>query len=118
MSRWIAFFLAILVGVAGGLLYGWVLSPVKYVDTTPDSLRIDYKSDYVLMVAEAYQLEADLSLAARRLAQLGASPPVELVRQAVLFGERQAYTDADLALMRRLETDLQGWTPPAETRAP
>ena len=48
-SRWILFIFAILVGAGLGLLYGWVINPVDYVDTTPDTLRIDYKTDYVLM---------------------------------------------------------------------
>ncbi len=74
MSRWIRFFLVIAIGAAGGLFYGWVINPVKYVDTTPDTLRIDYKSDYVLMVAESYGADGDLALAARRLALLGDTP--------------------------------------------
>jgi hypothetical protein len=118
MSRWIRFLLAIALGAAVGLFYGWVVNPVKYVDTTPDTLRIDYKSDYVLMVAEAYSTDSDLALAARRLALLGDTPPVETVREATLFAERQGYIDADVALMRQLLAAMQTWTPSAETRAP
>lgn len=118
MSRWIRFLLAIAIGAAGGLFYGWVANPVKYVDTTPDTLRIDYKSDYVLMVAESYSADNDLALAARRLALLGDTPPMDTVREAVLFAERQGYVDADVALMRRLLSDLQTWTTPMETQAP
>ena len=58
-SRWILFIIAILAGAGLGLLYGWVINPVDYVDTAPDTLRIDYKTDFVLMVAEAYQGESD-----------------------------------------------------------
>lgn len=118
MSRWIRFLLAILFGGALGLAYGWYLNPVQYVDTTPDTLRVDYKSDYVLMAAEAYSADADLELAARRLAQLGDDPPLEIVRQAILFAERQGYTDADIALMRALDSALQAWIPVVETAAP
>jgi hypothetical protein len=118
MSRWIRFFLAIAVGVGGGLFYGWVLNPVKYVDTTPDTLRIDYKSDYVLMVAESYSADGDLALAARRLALLGDTPPTDTVREAVLFAERQGYVDADVTLMRQLLSALQTWTTPVETQIP
>jgi hypothetical protein len=118
MARWVRFFLAILVGVAGGLFYGWVVNPVRYVDTTPDTLRIDYKSDYVLMVAEAYGAENDLALAVRRLALLGSAPPLEIVRQALLFAESQGYSDADVTLMRNLYQALQTWSAPPETRTP
>jgi hypothetical protein len=111
MGRWISFFLAILVGVVAGLAYGWWVNPVEYVDTTPDSLKIDYKSDYVLMVAETYSQEADPAQAMRRLALLGDDPPVEIVRQAVLFAENVGYTDADIARMRTLQAALESWNP-------
>ena len=106
MSRWIRFFLVMVVGIAGGLLYGWVLNPVKYVDTTPDTLRIDYKTDYVLMVAETYNADKDLDLAVRRLSILGESP-TDMTLQAILFAEQNGYTDNDLLLMHTLSGDLQ-----------
>ena len=106
MSRWIRFLLVMIVGIAGGLLYGWVLNPVKYVDTTPDTLRIDYKTDYVLMVAETYHADKDLDLAVRRLSILG-EPPAEITLQAILFAEQNGYTDNDLLLMRTLSGALQ-----------
>jgi hypothetical protein len=44
--------------------------PVEYVDTTP--IRCGgFRTDYVLMVAEAYAGEQDLDLARFRLAALG-----------------------------------------------
>jgi hypothetical protein len=52
MSRWIKFLIAIGLGVAIGLFYSWTINPVQVVDSTPDTLRLDYRSDYVLMVAE------------------------------------------------------------------
>jgi hypothetical protein len=118
MSRWIGFILAILVGAAAGMLYGWVISPVEYVDTTPQTLRVDYKSDYVLMVAEAYSTERDLAIAVTRLAALGSDMPAEIVRQAILFAESQGYTDADVALMRSLGRDLDTWNPTLPGQTP
>lgn len=118
MARWIRFILAIVVGIAGGLLYGWWLNPVEYVDTTPDTLRVDYRSDYVLMVAEVYSVEGDLAQAARRLGLLGNAPPTEIVREAVLFAESQGYADADVALMQALEAALQTWIPASGTSMP
>jgi hypothetical protein len=118
MSRWVGFLIAMMIGIAGGLYYGWVFDPVEYVDTSPDTLLIDYKTDYVLMVAEAYQLESDLDLAARRLAVLGSKPPVELVQDALLFAARAGYVDADIQKMEMLETQLRSWNPlPPESRS-
>jgi hypothetical protein len=114
MVRWIGFIITLGLGATLGLLYGWVVEPIKYVDTAPETLRIDYKSDYVLMVAEIYKTEGDLPTAVNRLALFGESNPTEVVHRAVLFAEEQNYADADLILMRTLETDLQAWFPLGE----
>lgn len=111
MRRWFWFFIVVLLGVAAGLYYGWVINPVKYVDTTPAKLRSDYQTDYILMVAEAYQAEGDLDLAARRLAVLGDSPPAEIVRQAMIVAAQIPYADSDQDLLSQLASELQGWSP-------
>jgi hypothetical protein len=117
MGRWIRFFLAILAGVGLGLAYGWLVSPVRYVDTVPDTLRIDYKTDYVLMVAEAYQADGKLDLAVRRLAVLGSLPPAEQVYKAIQFGQKAGYIEPDLARMQALFSALQA-PPPVEAPPP
>ena len=118
MRRWIGFLIAIALGVVLGLLYGWVVNPVEYVDTTPDSLRMDFKTDYVLMVAEAYQMEDSLGLAARRLALLGDAPPAELIAQAVQSASQLGYSTLDLKIMQKLADDFQTWNPNLEEPAP
>jgi hypothetical protein len=118
MSRWIRFFIAILIGIAAGLAYAWYINPVKYVDTSPDTLRIDYKSDYVLMVAEAFSNEGDLPMAIRRLALLGNRPPIDVVREAILFAQGHGYADNDVAQMEALSTALQKFNPLVGTPTP
>ena len=118
MARWIRFILVILVGVAAGLFYGWIIKPVQYVDTTPDSLHLAYQSDYVLMIAESYSAEGDLAMSVRRLALLGTSPPADTVQKAFLYAESNGWSDADVALMRSLYLDLQAWNPSLENPAP
>lgn len=118
MGRWIRFFLAIGLGIFAGLAYGWWLNPVEYVDTTPDTLRVDFRSDYVLMVAEAYTLENDPAKAVYRLALLGEQPPVEIVREAIRFFENESYPDADIALVRSLASALSAWNAALETPLP
>ena len=85
--------------LVGGLLYGWLVQPVEFVDTTPDSLRQDYKTDFVLMVAEAYQAERDLSQAERRLAMLGPAAPLTKVERALEFARENRFAGPD-ALIR------------------
>jgi hypothetical protein len=118
MRRWIRFITAILIGAGLGLAYGWLVSPVRYVDTSPDSLRIDYRTDYILMVAEAYQSDNDLALAMRRLARLGAQAPNEMVLQAIDFAQEQGYNDADILRLQDLWNALQAVIEPAQDGTP
>jgi hypothetical protein len=108
MGRWIRFLLAILIGGILGALYGWVVHPVKPVSAPPGALRIDYRSDYVMMVAETYHADQDLAMAVQRLALLGNDPPTRIVQQALLFAEPR-YTDADITLIRSLSDALEAW---------
>ena len=109
--RYLFFILAIIGGLALGLFYGLVVSPVQLVDTSPASLRMDYKTDYVLMVAEAYSLDQDAYLAVVRIAKLGDEHPVDLVNQALAFALEAGYTPEDLVLMHDLAQDLETWNP-------
>lgn len=111
MRRWFLFLIVVLLGVGIGLLYGWEFNPVKYVDTTPAKLRSDYQTDYVLMVAEAYQADGDLDLAARRLAVLGENHPAEIVRQAMIIAAQIPFADSDQELLSQLASALQTWSP-------
>ncbi len=107
MARWFRFFIAILFGLGIGLAYGWIVNPVRSVDISPDTLRIDYKTDYVLMVAEAFQEEQDVPTAIRRLAVLGNISPVQLVDQAIEFAQKSGYIEPDIARMQALLSALQ-----------
>lgn len=118
MPRWITALFALLLGVALGLLYGWVISPVQYVDTTPDTLRADYRADYVLAVAESYLSDQDADLAARRLGILGSQPPAELAGQALEDARRFGFSEADIALLQKFTTTMQALQAPAERSFP
>jgi hypothetical protein len=109
--RWIFFVVFLALGIGIGLYYALVISPVQYVDTTPGTLRIDYRSDYTLMVAEVYKKDQNIDLAARRLAVLGSQPPFEIVAQAIAFGQQYGYSANDLALLQNLAAALQVWQP-------
>lgn len=60
-----------LIGVALGVAYAWVISPVQYVDTSPVSLRADFKDQYRALIAAAYVANGDLARAEARLNLLG-----------------------------------------------
>jgi hypothetical protein len=118
MSRWSKFLIALILGAAAGLFYGWVVNPVEYVDIAPVSLRVDYKTDYVLMVAEAYQVDHDMGLAVRRLAQLGSSAPKDIVANALNYALQHDYAHQDLSLFQLLSEDLLTWNPNQEVPTP
>lgn len=86
------FVVALAAGLAGGLLYTWVLNPVEYYDTTPDSLHIQDKFVYVALIGDLYAYEEDLAQAEARLARLGleADGPVlaDIIEQHLESGGR------------------------------
>lgn len=108
----------IILGIGIGSYYGLVLNPVELVDTTPATLRVDYSTDYVLMVAEAFSVDGDAALAARRLANLGAKTPPETMQSALIFALEQNYTPNDLLLMRDLSNALATWNPALDGASP
>jgi hypothetical protein len=114
MSRWVRFFLVLIRGFAIGLLYGWIIDPVEYVDTFPETLRKDYRADYVLMVAEVYQVERDIDYAVEQLSFLGFVPPDKLVEEAMFFAVQSGYTPQDLGLLRNLADALARGALPVE----
>jgi len=110
-STWLKFLIALAIGIALGLVYGWVIAPVEFIDTTPDTLRADYRADYVLMIAEAYHVNKDAGLAAHRLAIIGSQTPADMVRQALQTGRGAGYATNDLILLEELLTVMQNYQP-------
>jgi|SRR5271157_465690 len=111
MSRWVKFLIVLLLGMAAGLVYGWVINPVQYKDMSPGTLRSDYRTDYVLMVAEVNHTNRNLDLAAQQLAMLGSAPPAQIAAQALQTALQYGYTENDLQLLRELSSALQSWQP-------
>lgn len=64
----IALFIA---GLLLGLLFGYVIAPVKFVDATPAHLREDLQEDYLRMAIDSFRLNSDPNLAVQRWQNLG-----------------------------------------------
>jgi hypothetical protein len=109
-TRWIVSVLALLAGISIGIAYGWYIDPVDYFDLTPDTLRTDYKADYVLMTAEAYRLEQDPGLAARRLAIFGTQSPSAIAADGLAYARANSFSDTEIVLLQELVTALQAWS--------
>lgn len=109
--------LGLLFGALVALVYGWLIQPVEYIDTSPDSLRIDFRTDYVLMAAQAYAGDRDLNLARVRLAALGPLPPDQYATQAIDYALEHAFGPADLELLNQLALALRS-SPQASELSP
>ncbi len=106
--------IGVFIGMLLGLLFGWVIRPVEYVDTAPEALREDFRSDYVLMVAEAYIVDRDLELARYKLASLGSHPPLNYAIDAIDFGVENGFNKIDLQTLNLLAVDLRSIPPEPE----
>ncbi|MHB0988293.1 MAG: hypothetical protein ACYC3P_06470 [Bellilinea sp.] len=113
MRSWriLGFGLAIAIGLAGGLLAGWLLFPTAAQSSAPEDLRSDYKADLVLMTAEIYSQDGNLAAADARLRPLGAKGSLQAVQQAIIAAQELGYEPADMQLLARLFTGLQTYTP-------
>jgi len=119
MPRWVTALLIAIVGLAAGLLYGLLVAPVEYVDTTPASLRIDFRTDYVLMVAERFHADRDQAGALRRISILATGSPSAICAEALSFARASSYSARDLELLDELNRALQALSPaPTPTVAP
>jgi hypothetical protein len=68
---------ALLVGIGLGLVYAWVIAPVRYVNTSPNTLRTDFKETFRSAIAASYAATHNLDRARARLTLLGDADPVE-----------------------------------------
>lgn len=101
--RFTFFFLAILVGVGAGLAFGWtMMPPAAPTDAPLASLRTDFKTDLVLMVAEEFQTEPDSMQALTQLDRLDESDPITLLGNSIQYAQGIGYPEEDLKLMQNL----------------
>jgi len=94
----------LILGLGLGLVYAWVISPVKFVDTAPASLRADFKDQYRNLIATAYQDTGDLDRAESRLALLDDLDPVAALSaqaQRLLLAGDPSNSASSLALLAR-----------------
>jgi hypothetical protein len=101
--RFVFFFLAILVGVGAGLAIGWLMMPPAAPRNAPmNSLRADFKTDLVLMVAEDFQTRPDSMRALDQLDKLDESDPITLLGDSIQYAQEIGYPEEDLNIMRNL----------------
>jgi hypothetical protein len=106
-ARYTPLFIGLLLGLAAGLFFGWVIHPAQVEATTPSSLHEEFRTDIVLMIAETYDKEQDLELARQRLNLLGFRSHEETVSTAIHFANTHDFSDQDIILLSHLLSDLK-----------
>jgi hypothetical protein len=95
-------FLGLVLGLAGGLYYAWILAPVVYVDASPARFSDLQKQEYIFLVSQSHAADGDWPLAQRRLATLddpAISQAVVDLLEMYLRQQRQASEIKNLALL-------------------
>jgi hypothetical protein len=110
--------LGLLLGAVIGLVYGWVVRPVEQIGIAPQSLRLEFRIDYILMVAETYTQDEQLESARVRLASLGPDNPINYVLEAINYGVENGFEYTDLQTLNRLVIKLRNNPPGAEIEGP
>jgi hypothetical protein len=81
----------LILGIALGLIYAWVILPQNLQGTEPGGLRATDKDSYRTLIAAAFVSNGDLVRARARLDLLGDQPPYQSVlnqaEQLAVFGE-------------------------------
>jgi len=100
--------LALAIGIGLGLVYAWFISPIEYVNATPQVLRADFKDDYRTAIAAAYAATGNLERARSRLSNLGDPDSVQaLTAQAQrMLAEGQSFEAMEQVAM--LASALEG----------
>jgi len=110
---------AALIGLGLGLIYAWVISPVKYVDAAPAALRADFKDQYRLLIASSYIATGDLGRAQARLALLKDADPVQALnaqaQQLLLAGDPNHASTVLIMLAGALQPGAVSPTPPPQS---
>ncbi|HEY9077590.1 MAG TPA: hypothetical protein VIO61_13740 [Anaerolineaceae bacterium] len=104
---------AMFLGLAVGLVYAYLVAPVRYIDTAPYSLNPKAKDVYRLLIAQAYEASGNLDRARQRLALLGDPDPA----QALSLQAQRVIADggagADVRSLGLLSAALLAPVPPA-----
>ncbi|MGD8603507.1 MAG: hypothetical protein PVF49_02930 [Anaerolineales bacterium] len=95
-NQFVSLILGLALGIGAGLLYSWGVNPVQVIDTVPSALRPDYKQDYLILIASAYQSSGDLDRARSRLAAVGLENPASDLNRLsqALIEQDSAQTEA------------------------
>lgn len=73
------FFICLVIGIATGLAYAWLVAPARPGNSSPAKLNLADRELYLRLVAATYNADGDVAAAGRRLAALGSTGTSELI---------------------------------------
>ncbi|MCH8337453.1 MAG: hypothetical protein IH858_01225 [Chloroflexi bacterium] len=77
--KWVLPLIALIIGVAVGMVYAWVINPVEWINGEPQQLRADLQEDFLRMAIDSYAVNTDAELAVLRYQALGENGNLALV---------------------------------------
>ena len=107
----------LIIGIVLGLLYSWLISPIEYTNTTPNTLRTDFKDTYRLTVALSYQATGDLARAQARLNLFGDDDSALALAEQAQRHRAEGGTAEEAQALAELAAAL-GQAPPPVTASP
>jgi hypothetical protein len=105
----------LVIGIAIGLGYSWMVSPVKYIDAPPYALRDDYKAQYRVLIAVAYLYSGDLVRAEDRLAELKDDNIIQTISRQAQQAQSEGHPDEEIRALNMLASALSQGLAPAPT---
>ncbi len=108
----------LVIGLVIGLLISWVFWPVSYVDADPSDLRLDFKDDYLRMIAAAYSLNGDMTRTLARLDALRLAQPPTGVASLAQRETKPLYQQALIHLALDLKEPALAMARPTYTPRP
>jgi hypothetical protein len=100
--------LGVVLGVAAGLYYAWAVNPVEYTDTSPASLRGDFKLEYLTLIAAAFDGTGDLQRARARLALFPDPNPADTLAALAQQRLAQGHPGPEVNALAKLASALSG----------
>jgi hypothetical protein len=97
----IVFLISAAVGLIGGLVVAWFVSPVEYTSVEPSELRPEFRSTYLQLVASSYAFENDWTRADFRLQVLRDNPRT-IAQQVVQVTEHSIAEGRPAPMLRAL----------------
>ena len=110
--------LALLAGLGLGLVYSWIISPIRVLDVEPAILRTDFKDQYRASIAAAYAATGNLPRAQARLALLGDPDPIQALNAQAqqMLASGDSFEKADQIAALALALNDNGTPAPTETQ--